>query len=168
MKEVKSYLTFNIGSEYFAANVTHVQNIIEYTKITKVPKMPEYMLGIMNLRGQVLPVIDSRLKMGMENTEITTNSCILVMEMKSKDKVDYIGVLVDGVAEVIEIDKVDIKDSSTIGANFISDFITGVYHDDTKFIMLLDVEKVFVSKEILKFSKTEEINEEKKEKADTL
>ena len=78
MENIKSYLSFKIGSEYYAANVSNVQNIIEYSDITKVPEMPKYMLGVINLRGQVLPVIDSRIKFGIENTEITTNTCILV------------------------------------------------------------------------------------------
>ena len=149
MTDIKSYLSFKIGNEYYAANVSNVQNIIEYSKITKVPEMPKYMLGIINLRGQVLPVIDTRIKFGIENTEITTNTCILVMEVQIENKEVFIGALVDAVAEVLEIDDTDIKDTPRIGTTIKNDFLTGVYHDKDKFIMILEMNKVFASSEII-------------------
>jgi len=149
MDNIKSYLSFKIGSEYYAANVSYVHNIIEYTDITKIPDMPVYMLGVINLRGQVLPVIDSRIKFGISNTEITTSTCILVMEVQLEDKQVFVGTLVDGVNEVLEISDEDIKESPSIGTTIRNDFISGVYHDDEKFIMLLEMNKILASDELI-------------------
>lgn len=149
MSDIKSYLSFKIDTEYYAANVSYVHNIIEYTDITKVPEMPKYMLGVINLRGQVLPVVDSRIKFGIENTEITTNTCILVMEVQIEGDKVFVGALVDGVAEVLEIEQESIKAAPSIGTTIRNDFINGVYHDDDKFIMILNMNKVFASDEII-------------------
>ncbi len=149
MTNIKSYLSFKIGSEYYAANVSNVQNIIEYSEITKVPEMPKYMLGVINLRGQVLPVIDSRIKFGIENTEITTNTCILVMEVQIENEEVFVGALVDGVAEVLEIEDTEVKETPSIGTTIKNEYITGVYHDGEKFIMILEMNKVFASDEII-------------------
>lgn len=156
MTDIKSYLSFKIGGEYYAANVCYVQNIIEYSKITKVPEMPKYMLGIINLRGQVLPVIDTRIKFGIENTEITTNTCILVMEVHIESKEVFIGALVDAVSEVLEIVDTDIKDTPPIGTTIKNNFISGVYHDKDKFIMLLEMNKVLWSDTVINMKEISE------------
>ena len=109
MKNIVSYLSFKIGNENYAANVGYVHNIIEYCEITEVSEMPKHMLGIINLRGQVLPVVDSRLKFGIERTEITTNTCIVIMEVSFEKKNVFVGILVDSVTAVIDIKKKEIK-----------------------------------------------------------
>lgn len=149
MENINSYLSFKIGSEFYAANVSYVHNIIEYTDITKVPEMPAYMLGVINLRGQVLPVIDARIKFGLTNTEITSNSCILVMEVDVEGSQVFIGALVDAVAEVLEISESEIKDPPSIGTTIKSQYISGVYHDENKFIMILEMNKILASDEII-------------------
>ena len=149
MENIKSYLSFKIGGEYYAANVSNVQNIIEYSEITKVPEMPKYMLGVINLRGQVLPVIDSRIKFVIENTEITTNTCILVMDVQIENEEVFVGALVDAVAEVLEIDDTEIKETPRIGTTIKNEYITGIYHDGEKFIMILEMNKVFANDEII-------------------
>ncbi|MGE4288286.1 MAG: chemotaxis protein CheW [Salinivirgaceae bacterium] len=151
-KKINSYLSFSIGTEFFAANVSNVRNIIEYTQITKVPKMPEYMLGVINLRGQVLPVVDSGIKFGMEARTITTNTCILDVEVEIDNKPAFIGLLVDSVAEVMEVDEAQIKESPQIGSSVRNKFITGVIPKDEKFIMILDMNQVFASNEVLNLS----------------
>ena len=149
MENIKSYLSFKIGDEYFAANVSFIHNIIEYCKITKVPEMPDYMLGVINLRGQVLPVIDSRLKFGIDKKEITGNTCIIVMEVEMDNQQVFVGVLVDGVSEVVELSENQIKESPSIGGKIKNDFISGVYQDDDKFTMVLDMNKVISEEEVL-------------------
>lgn len=149
MEHLKSYLTFKIGKEQFAANASFVHNIIELPKITEVPEMPNYMLGVINLRGSVLPVIDSRIKFGVENTEITTNTCIIVMEVTIDNKQVFIGTLVDAVAEVIEIEEEEIKDPPNIGANIQNEFISGVFQSNDKFTMILDMNKVLSTTELI-------------------
>lgn len=142
MTNIQSYLTFKIGTEIYGANVSYVHNIIEIPKITQVPEMPNYMLGVINLRGKVLPVIDTRVKFGITNNEITANTCIIVMEVNIDDKQVLLGTLVDAVDEVLEIDDNEIKDPPSIGKNAKSDFIIGVYPIDDKFALILAMEKV--------------------------
>ena len=102
-KLLDSYLSFKLGDELFAANVAKVLNILEMVKITKVPKAPEYMKGVINLRGNVLPVIDTRTKFGMTPTEFTKNTCILVLDIIVDGEDIQVGALVDSVQEVLEI-----------------------------------------------------------------
>jgi purine-binding chemotaxis protein CheW len=82
LDQINSYLSFKLGGETFAANVGKILNILEMTEITKVPKAPDYMKGVINLRGTVLPVVDTRIKFGMPPAEYTNNTCILVMEVE--------------------------------------------------------------------------------------
>jgi purine-binding chemotaxis protein CheW len=149
--KLSSFLTFNIGEELYASNVKNVINIIELSKITKVPKAPEYMLGIVNLRGMVLPIVDTRKKFGLQETEFTVNTCILVLEVIVSNQNILVGALVDGVKEVIEIGDEEIMDPPSIGFSFDNNFITGVFKkkDEEAFIMILDMDCVFSTDEIL-------------------
>ncbi|MBN2892543.1 MAG: chemotaxis protein CheW [Bacteroidales bacterium] len=153
-----SYLTFKVGGENFAASVSKVLNILEMSKITKVPQAPQYMLGVINLRGQVLPVIDSRIKFGMPVSEITKNSFIIVIEVLIDERDVQLGALVDSVNEVLEVDKKDILPPPSIGNRFKTDFISGVINVNNDFTMLLDIDKAFSTDEILPFHKEAEIN----------
>jgi purine-binding chemotaxis protein CheW len=146
---INSFLSFRIGTEVFAANVKNVLNILEMTKITKVPKAPAYMKGVINLRGIVLPVIDSRIKFGIEETEFTSNTCIIVLELHVGAEPIMIGTIVDSVKEVLEIAESEILPPPSIGTNYRSDYLKGMAQSDDGFIMLLDAEKVFASEEIV-------------------
>lgn len=150
---LESFLSFRIGKEIFATNVKNVLNILEMSKITQVPKSPEYMKGVINLRGIVLPVIDSRIKFGIEETEITTNTCIIVLELHNSGESVMIGAIVDAVKEVLEIDESDILPPPSIGTNFSSDYLQGMAQAEEGFIMILDAEKVFGSSEIVDMQK---------------
>jgi len=143
MMETNSFLSFNLGDELFAANVAKVTSILEMQKITKVPKAPDYLKGVINLRGNVLPVIDTRLKFGMEETKVTKNTCILVLEIKIDEEKIAVGALVDFVKEVLEIDEEHTLPPPNIGSKFKSDFIYGVYKNNEDFIMLVDLDKIF-------------------------
>lgn len=145
----KSFLSFQVGTEIFAANVTNIQNILEMPKITRVPKSPVFMKGVMNLRGIVLPVLDTRIKFGLPETEYTTNTCILVIEMVSKNETIQLGAIVDNVQEVLELSNEDILPPPSLGTSFHSDYITGMARKDNQFIMIIDVSKVFADDEIL-------------------
>lgn len=152
MEQLKSYLTFKIGEEQFAANAAFVHNIIEIPKITEVPEMPNYMLGVINLRGSVLPVVDSRVKFGITSTKINNNTCIIVMEVKVDNKDVFMGMLVDAVAEVIEIEADEIKNPPSIGLNAQNEYILGVFESQEKFTMILDMNKVLSTKELINVS----------------
>lgn len=137
-----SFLSFTLGDEVFAAHVSKVLNILEMLKITEVPKSSNYMKGVINLRGSVLPVVDTRVKFGMSPTVYTTNTCIVVMEVEIEHEMVQVGVLVDSVQAVLEIDETQIQPPPTIGSKFKSEFIYGMAKQDDKFIMLLDMERL--------------------------
>lgn len=144
LTQLNSYLSFKLGDEIFAANVGKVLNILEMTKITKVPQAPAYMQGVINLRGTVLPVVDTRIKFGLSPTEVTTNTCILVLDIQVEGEGLHVGGLVDSVQEVLEIEPHQILPPPNIGNRFRSQFITGMYKlTDDDFIMLLDMDKIF-------------------------
>lgn len=147
--KINSYLSFNLGEEEFAAHVGKVLNILEMTKITEVPKAPEYMKGVINLRGTVLPVVDTRIKFGMTPTVYTPNTCIVVMEVDMDGDMVQVGALVDSVQAVLEIDNSQIQPPPSIGSKYKSEFIYGMAKIDERFIMLLDMERVFSSDEII-------------------
>ncbi len=158
-QQQKSYLSFKLGKETFASNVSKVLNIVEMPTITELPQAPEYMMGVMNLRGEVLPVIDSRIKFGMEPTIITSNTCVLVLEIESDNKKLKIGAMVDVVEEVLEIEESEIKPSPSIGTNYNTEFIVGMVQQDEHFIMVLDMDKVFSSADIISLQDTEVLSE---------
>jgi len=146
--ESNSYLTFKLGKENFGAHVSQVLNILEMTKITEVPKTPDYMKGVINLRGMVLPVIDTRIKFGLAETEYTSNTCIVVMDLQLEGETVHIGAIVDEVLSVIEIGEDQIEPPPSIGNQYRSEFIYGMAKVDEEFIMLLDMHKVLNSQEI--------------------
>ncbi|MCB2195218.1 MAG: chemotaxis protein CheW [Bacteroidetes bacterium] len=164
--ELNSYLSFNLGQEQFAANVGKVLNILEMTKITEVPKAPDYMKGVINLRGTVLPVVDTRIKFGMTATEYTTNTCIIVMEVEMEGEQVQVGALVDSVQAVVEIENEDIQPPPSIGSKFKSEFIEGMAKVDDKFIMILNMEKVFSTDEIVTIKEKTDEGETKIEKSE--
>lgn len=151
-EKIISYLTFKIGDEMFATHVSVVLNIIELPKITKVPNTPNYMKGIINLRGMILPVIDARLKFGLSEAEYTEKTCIIVMDIKLNDEIDHVGLLVDEVSEVLLIDDSQIEPPPLLGSIFRSSMIKGITKADDSMIMIVDVIDLFTNIEIGEFS----------------
>ncbi len=145
---LRSFLTFRMMDEVFAIDVLKVIEILELSKITKVPRAPEFMVGIINLRGNVLPVIDARTKFGMPKKEATVETCIIVMDIDVDDDVVTLGALVDSVSEVIEIQAEAIQKSPSIGARYNSDFIDGLVKKDDDFVMILNIGKAFSQDEL--------------------
>ncbi|RPH31060.1 MAG: chemotaxis protein CheW [Bacteroidales bacterium] len=148
LSKINSFLSFKLGDEEFAAHVGKVLNILEMTKITEVPRAPEYMKGVINLRGTVLPVIDTRIKFGMPPTEYTTNTCIIVLDIDLDGESIHVGALVDSVQAVLEFDSSSIMPAPSIGSRYRSEFIEGVVNVDEKFIMILNMDAVFSSDEL--------------------
>jgi purine-binding chemotaxis protein CheW len=144
-----SFLSFKLEDEIFAANVSKVLNILEMNKITKVPKMPPYMKGVINLRGTVLPVIDLRLKFGMTETEYNVNTCILVLDVNIEEESVMVGALVDAVLETLEVDLSKMLPPPSMGGKFKSDLIENIIKKDNEFIMVLDMDKVFSTDEVV-------------------
>lgn len=141
--KINSYLSFKLGDEEFAAHASKVLNILEMTSITVVPKAPAYMKGVINLRGTVLPVVDTRIKFGMTPTEYTNNTCIIVLDIMIEDESIKLGALVDGVQAVLEIEKDQIMPAPSIGSRYKSEFIEGVANINDQFVMILDMDAIF-------------------------
>ncbi len=142
INEVNSYLSFKLGNETFAAHVNNVINILELTNITPVPRSPEYMKGVINLRGTVLPIIDTRLKFGMSETVFTIKTCILVLNVNIDGENVLIGGLVDSVLEVFEIDVKDLLPIPSIGKKYKTEFIKGLIRLNEEFVIILDIDKM--------------------------
>ncbi len=154
--DTRQYLTFQLGEEIFAIDVSHVREILEFTTVTKVPGTPEYMRGVINLRGSVVPVLDIRLKFGMPAAEKTVNTCIIVVEVSFDGETTIIGALVDSVQEVFELDPDQIEPAPKIGMQLKTEFIKGMGKKDERFIIILDIDKVFSLEEIAIAQETEE------------
>jgi len=146
--ETVQYLTFKLADEIFAIDVAKVREILEYTSITKVPQTPEFMRGVINLRGSVVPVVDLRLKFGMEPTEQTINTCIIVVEVTIEGDTTVLGALADSVQEVVEMEPEQIEPPPHIGTRLNTDFIKGMGKHDENFIMILDIDRVFSEQEM--------------------
>jgi len=146
--EATQYLTFKLDEEVFALDVAKVREILEESSITKVPQTPDFMRGVINLRGSVVPVIDMRLKFGMSRTEKTVNTCIIVVEVQLEDEVIVLGALADSVQEVIEMEPSQIEAAPHIGSRLNTDFIRGMGKQDSNFVIILDIDKVFNSDEL--------------------
>ncbi len=146
--EITQCLTFNLSDEVFAVDVGRVREILEITSITKVPQTPDFMRGVINLRGSVVPVIDLRLKFGMTETERTVNTCIIVVEVTMDGETNVLGFLADSVQEVIEMEQGHIEAVPHIGTKMNTDFLKGMGKHDGGFVMILDIDKVFSSDEL--------------------
>ncbi|HEX9019707.1 MAG TPA: chemotaxis protein CheW, partial [Nitrospirota bacterium] len=101
--EATQYLTFKLDDEVFALDITKVREVLDFTTVTKVPRTPEFMRGVINLRGSVVPVVDLRLKFGMTRTEKTVNTCIIIVEVAVDDETTILGALADSVQEVLDL-----------------------------------------------------------------
>lgn len=160
-KEIESYLSFKLEKEFFAVNVNQVIEILEVPAITRIPRAPEYMAGVINLRGTVLPLIDTRIKFGMDPIEMTVNTCVVVIEITVEGETLNIGTLVDEVLEVLEIEKNEIQPSPSIEAQYKLEFIEGMFRKDDDFIMLLNLGEVFSLSEVNFMQETNEKEETK-------
>ncbi len=151
---VESFLTFKLEEEIFAVNVEKVIEIQELKQITKVPKTPSYMKGVVNLRGSVLPVIDTRIKFGLSQIVETVNTCILVLKIEIEEDTILLGLLVDSVQEVLELSSSQINPPPSIGSKYKSEFITGMGKINEDFVMLIDIDKIFSVDDIVHVQQT--------------
>lgn len=146
--ENTQFLTFMLGEEIFAVDISKVREVLEFTAVTKVPRTPNFMMGVINLRGSVVPVVDMRLKFGMPPTEKTVNTCIIIVEITQNDEVTVMGALADSVREVMELEPGQIEPPPKIGTRLRTDFLRGMGKHDDRFILLLDIDKIFSSEEL--------------------
>ena len=148
VSETAQYLTFKLGDEVFALDITKVREVLDFTTVTRVPKTPEFMRGVINLRGSVVPVVDLRLKFGMTVTEKTVNTCVIITEVTVDGDTTVLGALADSVQEVLDLEPGSIAPAPRIGTKLRTEFIKGMGRRDDRFIIILDVDKVFSSDEL--------------------
>jgi purine-binding chemotaxis protein CheW len=146
--EAGQYLTFRLGQEIFAIEVAKVREVLDLAPITAIPRTPEFMSGVINLRGSVVPVVDLRLCFEMAKTESTRNTCIVVVEVLLDNDSIVIGALADSVEEVVDLEPEQIQPPPRIGTRIRTDFIRGMGKRDTQFIMILDIDRVFSAEDM--------------------
>jgi purine-binding chemotaxis protein CheW len=146
--ETMQYLTFKLSDEVFALDITKVREVLDFTAITKVPRTPEFMRGVINLRGSVVPVVDMRLKFRMSKTEQSVNTCIIIVEVAVDQETTILGCLADSVQEVMDLEPDQILPAPKIGTKLNTEFIKGMGKKDDHFIIILDIDKVFSAEEI--------------------
>ena len=146
--ETGQYMTFKLGNELFAINVAQVREVLEVSRITRVPTAPAYMRGVVNVRGQATPVVDLRLKFGLPPSPDTVHTRIIVMELELDGEATVLGGLADSVHEVIELEPSHIDPPPRIAMRWRTDFIQGMGKRGDDFIMILDVNAVFSSEEL--------------------
>ena len=142
------YLTFKLGEEMFALDIVKVREVLDFTTVTKVPRMPDFMRGVINLRGSVIPVVDLRVKFGMAVSETTVHTCIIISEVTVDGHTTVLGALADSVQEVLDLDMANIAPAPRIGTKLRTDFIKGIGKQNDRFVIILDIERVFSSDEL--------------------
>ncbi|MGE5422823.1 MAG: chemotaxis protein CheW [Ignavibacteriales bacterium] len=150
------YLTFMLGDESYGIPILKVKEIIGMMTITQVPKMPEFMKGVINLRGKIIPVTDLRIKFGLEEMDYHDRTCIIVVEMDTDSGKSVNGVVVDSVSDVLDIIKENIEPPpSFYGGSLDQDFLTGMGKIKDKVVMLIDTDKILTTNEIKALARAE-------------
>jgi len=147
------YLTFTLAEEEYGIGILKVKEIIGMMAITTVPRTPEYMKGVINLRGKVIPVVDLRLKFGMEAIGYTERTCIIVVEITGGNQKIQIGILVDSVSEVLNVKSADIEDTPNFGSCLDTEYILGMAKTGGQVKILLDIDRVLSSEDIGRLEK---------------
>jgi len=147
--ESRQYVTFSLAEELFGVEVTRAREILSLTPVTKVPQTPDYLLGVINLRGQVVPVVDMRLKLGLPAGEETEDTCIIVIEVQVDGEAIVVGALADAVREVLEVRDDQIEPPPRLGTKLNIEFISGMGKIGEQFLILLNIDQVFSSEELV-------------------
>jgi purine-binding chemotaxis protein CheW len=137
---IEQYLTFRVAGEEYAIDILHVREIIEFTSSTRVPGTPEWIHGVINLRGRVVPVVDLSARFGLGATVVTQWTCAVMVELRSEDAPMVMGVLADSVSRVLEIDAAAIQPAPTFGTGIRAEYLVGVARTDEGLVLVLDVD----------------------------
>ncbi len=142
------YLTFTIANEEYGIGILKIKEIIGMMPITSVPQTPDFVKGVINLRGKVIPVIDLRRRFGMEEIDYTERTCIIVVEIKAENRMVMIGIVVDSVSEVLNIKAEDIEETPAFGTRVDTDYILGMAKMEGGVKILLDIDRVLGAEEV--------------------
>ena len=148
-QDIRQYLTFMIGGEEYAVSLLKVKEIIEYDTVTEIPKTPEWVRGVINLRGNVVPVIDLAVKFRLAPSVADKRTCIVITEVQCEGEATVMGVMADAVRQVIDLKPQDIEVPPTFGTRVKVDYLLGMARSGKKFCLLLDTEKVLSTDELL-------------------
>ena len=148
LKDINQFLTFTLGREIFALDIGTVREVLELTSITKIPRTPEFMRGVINLRGHAVPVVDMRLKLGMSKGADTVDTCIIIVEIEFDGEFTVMGALVDSVREVFEMTPDAIEPAPKMGAAINAEYIKGMGRQNEQFIIIIDINKIFSAEEL--------------------
>jgi purine-binding chemotaxis protein CheW len=146
---INQYLTFRLEQELYALEISAVKEVLEYTQITKVPRTQDFMRGVINVRGQAIPVVDLRLKFGLEAQKQTIDTCIIIVEIFVDQEKTTLGALVDGVEEVLEMDPGSIEATPKLGSTIDTKFMKGIGKLEESFVVILDINAVFTFEEAM-------------------
>ncbi len=148
MKKSKSYLSFKLGNELFAVSVKKVLEVMQQKKLTIVPNTPEYIEGVINFRGEIIPVAELRKKLNMPLRKPDQKYILIILDMNIGNFQTKLGAIADGVTDVVSISKKEIKEVPEMGSTFDSKFLKGMIERNSEFTMLLDIDKIFTEDEI--------------------
>lgn len=153
--QTAQYITFKLGDELFAINVAQVREVLDLSQITRVPTAPDFMRGVVNVRGSAVPVVDLRLKFGLPSIPDTVHTRIVVMELELEGETTVLGGLADSVHDVIELEPAQINEPPRIGMRWRSDLIQGMGKQGDQFIIILDIATVFTTDDFAAVETTE-------------
>jgi len=162
-QHAQQYLTFMIGGEEYAVSILKVKEIIEYDTVTKVPKTPEWVRGVINLRGSVVPVVDLAVKFRQDPCQVGKLTCIVIAEVECEGEATVMGVMADTVSQVIDLRPEDIEPPPTFGTRVKVEYLLGMARAGKKFSLILDTEKVLSTDELLDLASSVEESSEKLE-----
>jgi len=148
LDEPTTYLTFTMDGEFFATDITRVREVLEYRHVTKVPRTPDYMRGVINLRGSVVPVVDLRFQLGMGPTERTVDTSIVILEVQIDNHLTLLGALTDSVQEVVDFKSEALEPAPRLGTRVNSEFIQSMAKHDNKFVIILDLVRLFSASQL--------------------
>lgn len=148
LKEATQYFSFTLDDEVYAIDIAKVKEVLDFTDVTKVPQTPDFMRGVINLRGGVVPVVDLKLKFGMGQTQSLVNTCVIITEVELNGEKIVVGALADSVQEVFDLSPEDVEPAPRIGTHLNTDFLKGMGKKNDEFILIIDIDKVFSHEEI--------------------
>lgn len=148
VQEEHQYLTFRLGEEMYAFGILNVREILEYQRPTRVPMMPDFIQGVISLRGEVVPVVNLARRFGLGESEVTKRTCVVIIEIDGPNGCQDLGVMVDGVSEVLEIPPESIRPAPEFGARINADFVRGMGRVNDGFVILLAEDRVLSADEL--------------------
>jgi len=143
------YLTFHVAGDEYAISILRVREIIEYDTVTRVPRTPEFMRGVINLRGSIVPVIDLAAKFGLPETSVTSRTCIIIVEVNLDGDELLIGIMTDDVSQVLDLLPSEIEPAPSFGLQIRVDYLLGIGKVDKKFVLILDIDRVLSTSQLL-------------------